>query len=105
MFYWNLYFSLQFNTLNNALARCPHCRKISSVGPDFARGRGIVFIIVGVIALVIAIAVTVSVQFAHLHPIIIHINCSTNFILYLLIVARDIQIRKDERWNLCSLCW
>lgn len=51
---------LQFNTLNNALARCPHCRKISSVGPDFARGRGIVFIIVGIIALIIAIAVTVS---------------------------------------------
>ncbi|XP_071565607.1 type 1 phosphatidylinositol 4,5-bisphosphate 4-phosphatase [Temnothorax nylanderi] len=49
-----------FNTLNNALARCPHCRKISSVGPDFARGRGIVFIIVGIIALVIAIAVTVG---------------------------------------------
>lgn len=53
---------LQFNTLNNALARCPHCRKISSVGPDFARGRGIVFIIVGIIALVIAIAVTVNMQ-------------------------------------------
>lgn len=52
---------LQFNTLNNALARCPHCRKISSVGPDFARGRGIVFIIVGVVALVIAIAVTVDI--------------------------------------------
>ncbi|XP_076247497.1 type 1 phosphatidylinositol 4,5-bisphosphate 4-phosphatase isoform X3 [Calliopsis andreniformis] len=49
-----------FNTLNNALARCPHCRKISSVGPDFTRGRGIAFIIVGIIVLVIAIAVTVG---------------------------------------------
>ncbi|KAK1126812.1 hypothetical protein K0M31_004433 [Melipona bicolor] len=49
-----------FNTLNNALARCPHCRKISSVGPDFARGRGIAFCIVGLVALVIAIAVTVG---------------------------------------------
>lgn len=53
-------YTVQFNTLNNALARCPHCRKISSVGPDFARGRGIAFSIVGLIALVIAIAVTVS---------------------------------------------
>lgn len=43
------------------MARCPHCRKISSVGPDFARGRGIAFTIVGLIALVIAIAVTVSI--------------------------------------------
>ena len=24
-----------FNTANNVLARCPHCRKISSVGGDF----------------------------------------------------------------------
>lgn len=53
--------NFQFNTLNNALARCPHCRKISSVGPDFARGRGIVFIIVGIITLIIAIAVTVNI--------------------------------------------
>ncbi|XP_076685754.1 type 1 phosphatidylinositol 4,5-bisphosphate 4-phosphatase isoform X1 [Andrena cerasifolii] len=49
-----------FNTLNNALARCPHCRKISSVGPDFARGRGIAFIVVGIILLVCAIGVTVG---------------------------------------------
>lgn len=45
------------------MARCPHCRKISSVGPDFARGRGIVFIIVGIITLIIAIGVTVSIPF------------------------------------------
>ena len=25
----------QFNMRNNALARCPHCRKVSSVGGDF----------------------------------------------------------------------
>ncbi|KAK0082141.1 hypothetical protein PV325_011004 [Microctonus aethiopoides] len=49
-----------FNTLNNALARCPHCRKVSSVGPDFARGRGIMFITIGIIALVIGISVTVG---------------------------------------------
>ncbi|XP_011310160.1 type 1 phosphatidylinositol 4,5-bisphosphate 4-phosphatase [Fopius arisanus] len=49
-----------FNTLNNALARCPHCRKVSSVGPDFAKGRGIMFITIGLIALVIGIAVTVG---------------------------------------------
>uniref|UniRef100_A0A1B6M4A9 Phosphatidylinositol-4,5-bisphosphate 4-phosphatase n=1 Tax=Graphocephala atropunctata TaxID=36148 RepID=A0A1B6M4A9_9HEMI len=47
-----------FNTLTNALARCPHCRKVSSVGPDFARGRGIFFIIGGTIMLLLAIGVT-----------------------------------------------
>lgn len=49
-----------FNTLHNALARCPHCRKISSVGPDFARGRGIAFLAVGIITLIVSIAVTVG---------------------------------------------
>ncbi|XP_046993420.1 type 1 phosphatidylinositol 4,5-bisphosphate 4-phosphatase isoform X2 [Schistocerca americana] len=49
-----------FNTLNNALARCPHCRKVSSVGPDFARARGIVFIIIGLVFLAVGIGVTVG---------------------------------------------
>ncbi|KAJ9578530.1 hypothetical protein L9F63_005259 [Diploptera punctata] len=52
-----------FNTLNNALARCPHCRKVSSVGPDFARGRGIMFIIIGILFLAVGIGVTVSLYF------------------------------------------
>jgi len=49
-----------FNTLNNALARCPHCRKVSSVGPQFARSRWIIFLIFGLIVLGIAIGVTVG---------------------------------------------
>ncbi|XP_060519281.1 type 2 phosphatidylinositol 4,5-bisphosphate 4-phosphatase [Cylas formicarius] len=47
-----------FNTLNNALARCPHCRKVSSVGPDYARGRGNIFLILALIALSVFIGVT-----------------------------------------------
>lgn len=47
-----------FNTLHNALARCPHCRKVSSVGSSFARGRGLLFLILAVIFLVIGIGVT-----------------------------------------------
>jgi len=49
-----------FNTLNNALARCPHCRKVSSVGPEFARNRSILFGIFGLIVLGIAIGITVG---------------------------------------------
>lgn len=48
----------QFNTLNNALARCPHCRKVSSVGPEFARHRGILFLAIGILLLIIGVAVT-----------------------------------------------
>jgi phosphatidylinositol-4,5-bisphosphate 4-phosphatase len=47
-----------FNTLNNALARCPQCRKVSSVGPEFARTRSIIFVILGLIVLGIAVGIT-----------------------------------------------
>uniref|UniRef100_T1J4Y9 Phosphatidylinositol-4,5-bisphosphate 4-phosphatase n=1 Tax=Strigamia maritima TaxID=126957 RepID=T1J4Y9_STRMM len=50
--------SFLFNTLNNALARCPHCRKVSSVGPEFAQSRAIAFLIVSVACLIVAIGVT-----------------------------------------------
>lgn len=47
-----------FNTLTNALARCPHCRKVSSVGGDYSRNRGILFSVLGLLMMVIAIGVT-----------------------------------------------
>jgi len=43
--------SFMFNTLSNQLARCPFCRKLSTVGPEFARTRGIVFLILFTIIL------------------------------------------------------
>lgn len=49
-----------FNTFNNSLARCPHCRKVSSVGSRFAAGRGILFTIVGLVFLCAGIGVTVG---------------------------------------------
>lgn len=47
--------SFLFNTLSNQLARCPFCRKLSTVGPEFARTRGTVFMIVFLIFLAIAL--------------------------------------------------
>jgi len=41
-----------------ALARCPHCRKVSSVGPEFARTRAIIFLLFGLIVLAIGIGIT-----------------------------------------------
>lgn len=49
-----------FNTFTNALARCPHCRKVSSVGSKFARGRGIIFSVFGFVFLLIAIGATIG---------------------------------------------
>ncbi|TRY61415.1 hypothetical protein TCAL_05740 [Tigriopus californicus] len=47
-----------FNSVNNALARCPHCRKVSSVGTEFSRRRGLIFGIVGLLLLFAAILIT-----------------------------------------------
>lgn len=47
--------SFLFNTLSNQLARCPFCRKLSSVGPEFARTRGIVFAVLFLMALSVGI--------------------------------------------------
>jgi phosphatidylinositol-4,5-bisphosphate 4-phosphatase len=42
-----------FNMLQNALARCPHCRKVSSVGPEFAKAKAIFFLVVAVILFIV----------------------------------------------------
>lgn len=47
-----------FNTLTNALARCPHCRKVSSVGQQFARSRGVMYLIAAFLVLAIGLGVT-----------------------------------------------
>lgn len=46
-----------FNTLTNALARCPHCRKVSSVGSEFAKNRSNVYLALGIVFLAIGIAI------------------------------------------------
>lgn len=79
-----------FNTLNNALARCPHCRKVSSVGPDFARGRGIIFLVLGIVFLSIGIGVTVGTYwFASTHSTIFVAYVGA-FIIAIFLLARSI---------------
>lgn len=52
--------SFLFNTLSNSLARCPHCRKLSSVGPEFARFKGLIYLVVAIIFFAIALGVTLG---------------------------------------------
>lgn len=47
-----------FDTLKNNLARCPHCRKVSSVGADFCRKRRNLLFLGGLIFLAIGLGVT-----------------------------------------------
>lgn len=94
------HFSLQFNTLHNALARCPHCRKVSSVGPEFTRNRGILFLGLGILFLIIGITVTWStysiaeVRSSTNHPILLSILPNINQFMH---------IFSESWWNLCSL--
>ncbi|KAK2706849.1 type I phosphatidylinositol 4,5-bisphosphate 4-phosphatase-B-like [Artemia franciscana] len=50
--------TFSFNILNKSLARCPHCTKVSSVGREFAKSRGIIFLILTATFLAIGIGVT-----------------------------------------------
>jgi len=68
--------SFLFNTLNNHLARCPHCRqestslnfplitghyrKISAVGSGGSRKRGLIFLLLGVIFFIFGLAATLG---------------------------------------------
>ncbi|GFT69513.1 type 1 phosphatidylinositol 4,5-bisphosphate 4-phosphatase [Nephila pilipes] len=49
-----------FNTLTNALARCPHCRKVSSVGRRFSVSRGTMYLIAAFVVLIIGLGVTIG---------------------------------------------
>ncbi|XP_026762635.1 type 2 phosphatidylinositol 4,5-bisphosphate 4-phosphatase isoform X2 [Galleria mellonella] len=49
-----------YQLLKNAPVRCPHCRKVSSVGSRMARVRGTIFAVLAFIFLAIAIGVTVG---------------------------------------------
>ncbi|XP_041454679.1 type 1 phosphatidylinositol 4,5-bisphosphate 4-phosphatase-like [Lytechinus variegatus] len=43
-----------------ALARCPYCRKVSSVGPSYAKNRCIVYAVLGIVFLAAGIGVTIG---------------------------------------------
>uniref|UniRef100_A0A0N5ABV7 Phosphatidylinositol-4,5-bisphosphate 4-phosphatase n=1 Tax=Syphacia muris TaxID=451379 RepID=A0A0N5ABV7_9BILA len=49
-----------FNTLSNAPAKCPHCKKLSSVGVRFRHSRAIIFFIFSVVTLLFGIGLTLG---------------------------------------------
>lgn len=68
-----------FNVLQNALAKCPHCLLVSSVGPEFAKARKIFFSAVSVILLIVFLVVTF---FKHLNQL----DSIFFYILYVVII-------------------
>lgn len=79
-----------FNTLNNALARCPHCRKISSVGPDYARGRSNIFLILSTILFIIAIGVTAGTSYMAITHSGIYVAYVGLFLVALILLVRGV---------------
>lgn len=77
-----------FNTLMNVLARCPHCRKVSSVGPQYARSRGIMYLIAALLQLAIAFAVTFGTLYMKYEALYALDTCL--FILFLLLLYKAI---------------
>ncbi|EFO25670.1 transmembrane protein 55A [Loa loa] len=49
-----------FNTLNVTVAKCPHCRKISSVGRDYARNRAVFFVICSLLFVIAALGLMIG---------------------------------------------
>lgn len=49
-----------FNPQMQALARCPHCRRVSSVGNGLAARRAWIFTFIGLACLIVAIGLTVG---------------------------------------------
>ena len=91
------YFLLpKFNTYNNSLARCPHCRKVSSVGSRFAFVRGIIFVIIGLIVLFTGIGITVG---THSYA-----QVSVNISHYFLNVVEKNIIIKKLKYKCISFC-
>uniref|UniRef100_A0A915BKQ0 Phosphatidylinositol-4,5-bisphosphate 4-phosphatase n=2 Tax=Parascaris TaxID=6254 RepID=A0A915BKQ0_PARUN len=53
-----------FNTLNNTAAKCPHCKKVSSVGQSYARSRAIVFFVASLTFVLLGVGVTLGTRHA-----------------------------------------
>ncbi|CRL00056.1 CLUMA_CG013342, isoform A [Clunio marinus] len=83
-----------FNTLTNALARCPHCRKVSSVGADFAKNRSNVYMAFGIIFLAIGIAVLWITRANALNHIGIFAAYAGMFLVSALLFARTVYYRR-----------
>ncbi|XP_061431928.1 type 1 phosphatidylinositol 4,5-bisphosphate 4-phosphatase-like [Lethenteron reissneri] len=47
---------------DNTLAKCPHCKKVSSIGRRFPRRRCCIFLVLGLIAVAIGAGVTVGTE-------------------------------------------
>lgn len=79
-----------FDINKNNLARCPHCRKVSSVGPEFCRKRRNLLFLGGLIFVAIGFGVTYgTMPYAKTHTGI-YFALITPFLVALLLFAKTV---------------
>ncbi|XP_052871950.1 type 1 phosphatidylinositol 4,5-bisphosphate 4-phosphatase isoform X1 [Anopheles cruzii] len=79
-----------FDTLKNNLARCPHCRKVSSVGPEFRKNRRRFFFLLGFIFFSIAMVVVFTTKVYAKAYTGLYIAYITLFLIPLLLIGKGI---------------
>ncbi|CAH0398772.1 unnamed protein product [Chilo suppressalis] len=80
-----------YQMLKNAPVRCPHCRKVSSVGQRMARVRGIVFAVLALIFFAIALGVTLgTLSAAKSHGAGIYVAYVGAFLVAFLLASRAV---------------
>lgn len=82
---------LQYQMLKNAPVRCPHCRKVSSVGPRMARVRGTIFALLALLFFAIALGVTLgTLSAAKTHGGGVYVAYVGAFLVALLLASRAV---------------
>ncbi|KHN86842.1 Huntington interacting protein related 1 [Toxocara canis] len=79
-----------FNTLNNTAAKCPHCKKVSSVGQSYARSRAIIFFIASLTFLLLGIGVTLGTRHAAESSPVLYALWVVIFVITILLFLRFI---------------
>lgn len=83
--------SFQYQLLKNAPVRCPHCRKVSSVGIGMKRMRGMLFMVLALIVFAIALGVTLgTLSVAKAHGGGIYVAYVGAFLLAFVLASRAI---------------
>lgn len=90
-FHFKLDLSLQYQMLKNAPVRCPHCRKVSSVGPRMARVKGTIFAVLAFIFFSIALGVTLgTLEAAKTHGGGVYVAYVGAFLVALILASRAV---------------
>ncbi|XP_059158772.1 type 2 phosphatidylinositol 4,5-bisphosphate 4-phosphatase-like isoform X2 [Physella acuta] len=71
-------------------ARCPHCRRLSAAGYNYAKSRAIFFLCLGLLFIGVAVGITIGTyEYAHLHGGI-YVSWIGGFLLGLLCILRSV---------------